>query len=75
MNKKSITVNFDLDSEIEKRVYSAIKNLTGFYEEPDLSKSLITFINDMVLTVSDCEKRSENCEALLRKIIGKHGWN
>jgi len=75
MNKKAITINFDLDIEADKKVYYAIKNLVGFYEEPDLSRSLITFINDMVFTVSDCEKRSEDCEHVLKKIVGKHGWN
>ena len=75
MNKKAITINFNLDKESDKRVYYAIKNLIGFYEDPDISKSLIAFINDMVFTVADCEKKSENCENMLKKIIGKHGWH
>ena len=41
MSKKEITLHFDMDDEVQNRVYCALENLPEFYSEPDLSKAVI----------------------------------
>jgi len=74
MNAKEIAIRFNLDNEKDKRVYYALKNLPGYFEEPDLSTAFINFINDLIATVEECEERRIGCETMLRKITGEHGW-
>jgi len=71
MPKKEITLHFDLDDAVENRVYSALKKLPDFLNEPDLSKAVILFVNNAVNAIGECEKRTSRCEETLRTILGQ----
>lgn len=77
MNIKEVTIKFNFDDEIDKRVYNAISHLPEYFEEPNISKALINFINNLVSSLAECETRNENCETLLQKVTGqgKHMWH
>lgn len=80
MRQQEITLRFNLDDEIERRVYEAIQSLPQYYNEPDLSKSLIRFIDTLVNAVGECEERTAQCQAMLGSLIGqqasgKKAWN
>ena len=64
--EKDITLHFDLDDEIQNRVYSCLKNMPEVYNEPNLSKAVILFINNMVSSIGECEERSVSCEEVLK---------
>ena len=53
MSEKEIKLRFNLDDEVQKRVYYALKNLPEFYKEPDMSKAVIRFIDGLVNTVGE----------------------
>jgi len=79
MQQKEITLSFDLDVEEERRVYEAFMNLPEFYKL-DLSKALIRFINNLVAGMAECEKRKNQCEGILKALVGsmprgKEIWN
>lgn len=74
MKAKEITVRFNLENEKDKRVYYALKNLPGYFEEPDFSRAFIDFINDLIATFGECEEKREGCENMLKKVTGEHGW-
>ena len=79
MQKKEITLSFDLDVEDERRVYESIVTLPEFYKM-DISKAFIRFINSMVAGMSECEERKNQCEGILKAVvgnvpIGKKIWN
>ena len=71
MPEKEITLRFDLDDEMQSRVYFALKNLPQFLNEPDLSKAIILFINNMVSTIGECEEKTVRCEEVLKSLLGK----
>ena len=71
MSKKKITMHFDLDDEMHKRVFYALKNLPANYSEPDLSKSIILFINGIVNSIGECEERKIRCEEVLKSLLGQ----
>ena len=64
--EKEITLHFDLDDEMQNRVYSFLKNTSEIYSEPNLSKAIILFINNMVNTIGECEERTVRCEETLK---------
>jgi hypothetical protein len=74
---KWVLLRFNFDDEIDKRVYNAISHLPEYFEEPNISKALINFINNLVSSLAECGTRNENCEALLQKFTGqgKHMWH
>jgi hypothetical protein len=69
--EKEITMHFDLDDEMQNRVYSFLKSTSEIYSEPNLSKAIILFINNMVNTVGECEERTARCETVLKGIVGQ----
>ena len=71
MSEKEITLRFDLDDEMQNRVYFALKNLPQFLNEPDLSKAIIMFVDNAVNTIGECEERTAKCEEMLRTLSGK----
>jgi hypothetical protein len=73
MSAKEITLRFDLDDEVQKRVYYALKNLPEFYKEPDMSKAVIRFIDNLVNTVGECEERSVKCGQIIESLLIKQG--
>jgi len=70
MSEKEIMLHFDMDDEVHNRVYYALKNLPEFYSEPDLSKAIISFVNNMVNSIGECEERTLRCEEVLKSLIG-----
>jgi len=71
MPKKEIILNFEMDDEVQSRVYYALKNLPELYKETDLSKAVIIFINNLVSTVGECEKRSAKCEQIIKSLLAQ----
>ena len=71
MSEKEITLHFDLNDEMQNRVYFALMNLPKFYSEPNLSKSIIFFVNNMVSTIGECEEKTVRCEEVLKSLLGK----
>ena len=67
--EKKITLHFDLNDEIQNRVYSFLKNTSEVYSEPNLSKAIILFINNMMNTIEECEERSSRCETILKGVL------
>jgi hypothetical protein len=70
---KEIMLRFDLDDDVPKRVYYALKNLPEVYKEPDMSKAVIRFIDSLVNTVGECEERSVKCEQLIESLLVRQG--
>lgn len=56
---------------MQSRVYFALKNLTEFYREPDLSKAIIFSINHMAGSIGECEERTLRCEEMHKSLLGK----
>ncbi len=73
MANKKIELQFDMSSDMDKRVYYALKNLPDFYNEPDLSKAVVRFVNDLVASVGECEEREARCLQILESLLGKQG--
>ena len=71
MSEREITLHFDLDKEMQNRVYFALMNLTAFYSKPNLSKAIILFINNIVSSIGECEERTVRCEEVLKSLLGK----
>ena len=71
MSEKEITLHFEMDDDVQSRVYSALKNLPELYKETDLSKAVIMSINNLVSTVGECEKRSAKCEQLINSLLAR----
>ena len=79
MTEKEIILRFDLDDDVQKRVYYALKNLPEFYKEPDMSKAVIRFIDGLVNSIGECEERSLKCEQIINSLLvrkegGKVKW-
>ena len=73
MSEKEIILHFDLNDEVQERVYYALKNLPGFYKEPDMSKAVIRFIDSLVSAVGECEERSAKCEQIIKSLLARQG--
>ena len=69
--KKEITLRFDLDDEIQNRVYFALKKLPQFLNEPDLSKAIILFVDNAINAIAECEEKTVRCEEVLKSLLGK----
>lgn len=71
MKTKEITIRFNLEEEIDKRVYYAIKSLPAYFSETNDSKALIHFISTIISSLAECERRSKKCETLLKAVNGR----
>ena len=71
MLEKEITLRFDLDDEMQNRVYFALKNLPQVLNEPDLSRAIIMFVDNAVNTIGECEERTDRCKEVLKSLLGK----
>lgn len=69
MNDKELRIRFNLDHEVDRRVYAALVSLPSYYDDCDLSQAVIAFINNLVATVGECEERQAQFEALLCRLI------
>ncbi len=70
MNRESITIDFDLDKELDKRIYNGIINLPNHFGG-SLSEAFMKFFNNMLLSISNCEEKKERCEKLLMQITSR----
>jgi hypothetical protein len=73
--EKEICIHFNLEKELDKRIYYAIKNLPSFYGDGDVSEALISFINDIVISILECEELKEKCEKLQKHFSASNLWN
>ena len=69
--KKEIPLFFDLDDQMENRVYFALKKLPQFLNEPDLSKAIILFVDNAINSIAKCEERTSRCEETLKSLLGR----
>ena len=71
MTMEQITIDFDLDNEMDKKIYWVVKHLSShykkFYDLNDLTESeaLIMYLNDLGNSLLECEDRKEKCEKIL----------
>ena len=78
MMQEQITITFDLEKEIDTKIYYVVKNLSKyykkFYDVDDLSESvaLIRYVHDLGNSLLDCESRKEKCERMLDLYSRKH---
>ncbi len=67
MKRESITIDFDLDRELDKNIYNGVINLPKHFGG-SLSEAFMMFFNNMILSLSECEEKKERCEAILLQI-------
>jgi hypothetical protein len=67
--EKEITLYFDLDDEMQNRIYLFLKNTSEVFSEPNLSKAILLFLDNVVSTIGECEERTTRCEEVLKGII------
>ena len=72
MKHESITIDFDLDRELDKTIYDGVMNLPK-HLGGSLSEAFMVFFNSMVHSLSECEEKKERCEQLLLQITSKIG--
>ena len=73
MPNQTITIHFDLDHDVDRRVYEALCHLPEYYEETDMSRAIIRFIDSLVTAVGECEDRTAQCQALLSSLLSASG--
>lgn len=73
MTEESITLRFNLEDDVDRRVYAALQQLPDFYREPDLSRAVIRFIDQLVSAVGECEERTAQCQSLLAGLLSGKG--
>ena len=76
---EQVTITFNLENEIDTKIYYVVKNLSKYYKKfydiDDLSESeaLIRYVHDLGNSLLDCENRKEKCERILdlysRKLV------
>ena len=71
MNRKEITLYFDLDNKRDKRIFTGMKRLPQYVEEKDYSEAFIKFMDDIIGSLDECEEKREECEAMLSHFLGK----
>jgi hypothetical protein len=71
MSERKITLTFDTTNAMHERIYYALMNLPGFYAEADISEAVIRFVNDLIVSIGECEERESRCQQLLESLLGK----
>ncbi len=77
MNTEEVTIKFNLDIERDRRIYQGIMNLPDRFGG-NISEAFMLFFDSLILSLSECEERKEQCEKLLlqiatRMVITKEG--
>ena len=72
MKRESITIDFDLDRELDKTIYDGVMNLPK-HLGGSLSEAFIMFMSRIINSISECEEKKERCETLLLQITSKIG--
>ena len=78
MMMKHVTLTFNVEKEIDAKIYYVVKNLSKYYKKfydiDDLSESeaLIRYVYDLGNSLLDCENRKEKCERMLDLFSRKH---
>jgi len=76
--KKHVTITFNLENEIDAKIYYVVGNLSKYYERLcgleslTQSEALIMYLNDLSNSLLDCENRKEKCESMLDLYSKKH---
>ncbi len=70
MNKKVVTIMFNLDSDRDKRLYTGILNLPNRFGG-DISEAFMQFLDSMIVSLSECEEEKKHYENLLMQITGR----
>ena len=70
MSEKEIPLPFDLDDERENRSYCALKKLPNFFNETDLSKAIILFVDNAINASTECDERTARCEETIKELLG-----
>ncbi len=77
MLKEEITITFNLENELDDKVYSLLKNLRGYYkrflDKDNLSESeaVIRYIGDVSDSLYECSERNQRCESMLELYLGR----
>ena len=71
MSEKEITLHFDLGDERENRIYLALEKIPNFFNDPDLSKAIILFVDNAINAITECDERTARCEETLKAILGQ----
>lgn len=69
--QRDITIHFNLEDAKDRKIYNAIKNLPKHFGAVDLSEAFINFLDNMVASLVECEKKREDCEAMVKAISGE----
>jgi hypothetical protein len=72
MNTAEVTIKFNLDRERDIKIYQWIMNLPEHFGG-DLSEAFMLFCDSMILAISKCKERREQCENLLTQIAKRWG--
>ncbi len=70
MKKAEITVTFDLDNKRDARIYEGMMNLPKHFGGT-LSEAFMFFFDNMIVSLSECEQRKQDCENLLIQIAAR----
>ena len=73
MNTAEVTLKFNLDREQDKLIYEGLQNLPKHFGKDDLSEAFMMFIDSMIHSLSECDKRNEQCQKLLLQIAERAG--
>ena len=73
MNTAEVTLKFNLDREQDKLIYEGLQNLPKHFGKDDLSEAFMMFIDRMIHSLSECDKRNEQCQKLLLQIAESVG--
>jgi len=75
---KHVTITFNLENEIDAKIYYVVENLSKYYERfcglerLTPSEALIMYLNDLGNSLLDCENRKEKCERMLDLYSRRH---
>ena len=75
---KHVTITFNLEDEIDAKIYYVVENLSQYYERfcglngLTQSEAIIMYLNDLGNSLLDCENRKEQCEKMLDLYSRKH---
>jgi hypothetical protein len=52
-----------------------LKKIPNFLNEPDLSKTIILFVDNAINAITECDERTARCEETLKATLGQqtHG--
>jgi|PlaIllAssembly_1097288.scaffolds.fasta_scaffold01402_4 hypothetical protein len=73
MNTAEVRLKFNLDREQDKLIYEGLQNLPKHFGKDDLSEAFMIFIDSMIHSLTECDKRNQRCQKLLLQIVESVG--